>query len=145
MLQHGWQFDFTHDGSIESDNYKNVGKKCGSQAKWYGWSAHSHVGTLSATLKGTGEVTIDFGNCWDAGVVKVYLDAKVVGAALAGTNGVKATFSFTPGQVLKIKEESGNAVISLNSINFKCYGDILSKSINFETNFSFILYIKNNS
>ena len=58
MVQNGWQFDFTHDGSILSDNYKNVGKKCGPQAKWYGWSAHSHVGTLSATLKGSGEVTI---------------------------------------------------------------------------------------
>ena len=122
MIQHGWQFDFTHDGSVLSDNYKNVGKKCGSQAKWYGWSAHSHVGTLSATLKGTGEMTIDFGNCWNEGEVKVYLDAKQVAFANAGSKSVTTTISFTPGSVLKIRDENGNAVIMLNSITFKCYG-----------------------
>ena len=122
MIQHGWQFDFTHDGSVLSDNYKNVGKKCGPRAKWYGWSAHSHVGTLSATLKGTGELTIDFGNCWDEGQVKIYLDAKLVDYANAGSKSVTTTFSFTPGSVLKIRDETGNAVIMLNSITFKCYG-----------------------
>ena len=122
MLQHGWQFDFTHDGSIISDNYKYVGTRCGSQAKWYGWSSHSHVGTLSATLQGTGQITLDFGNCWDAGKVKVYLDANLIATASAGRKSVVKTFSFTPGSVLKFKDEDGNAVISLNSISFKCYG-----------------------
>ena len=127
MVQHGWQFDFTHDGSILSDNYKNVGKKCGPQAKWYGWSAHSHVGTLSATLKGSGEVTINFGNCWDQGVVKVYLDANVVGIASVGEKSKQISVSFTPGSVLSFKDESGNAVIMLNSIAFKCYGMIFKQ------------------
>ena len=127
MVQHGWQFDFTHDGSILSDNYKNVGKKCGPQAKWYGWSAHSHVGTLSATLKGSGEVTINFGNCWDQGVVKVYLDANVVGIASVGEKSKQISVSFTPGSVLSFKDESGNAVIMLNSITFKCYGMIFKQ------------------
>ena len=122
MIQNGWQFDFTHDGSIISDNYKKVGQKCGKQAKWFGWSSHSHVGTLSATLKGSGEITLDFGNCWDAGNVKVYLDATLIAAAAAGSKSVSKTFSFTPGSVLKIKDEDGNAVVMINSIQFACYG-----------------------
>ena len=127
MVQHGWQFDFTHDGSIINDNYKNVGKKCGPQAKWYGWSAHSHVGTLSATLKGSGEVTIDFGNCWDQGRVEVYLDAIKIATAVPGEKSKRISYSFTPGSVLSIRDEAGNSVIMLNAISFKCYGMLFQK------------------
>lgn len=122
MAQHGWKFDFTHDGSVPSEIYTRVGRTCGPRAKWYGWSAHARVGTLSATLKGKGEITIDFGNCWNEGQVRVYLDNQQVAFANAGNKRKRATFSFTPGSVLKIRDESGNAVIMLNSINFKCSG-----------------------
>ena len=124
MIKSGWEFDFTHDGSLITDNYKHVGQQCGPRAKWYGWSSHSHVGSLSATLIGNGDVTLDFGNCWDDGTVKVYLDANLMATASAGRKSVVKTFSFTPGSVLKIKDEDGNAVVMLNSINIKCYGRI---------------------
>ena len=123
MISYGWKFDFTHDGSVQSKSYKRVGMKCGSKAKWYGWSEHSHVGTLrTSRLKGSGEVTLDFGNCWNAGNVKVYLDATLMATAPAGRKSVVITFTFTPNSVLKIKDEDGNAVILLNSITFSCYG-----------------------
>ena len=122
MIRNGWKFDFTHDGSILSDNYKQVGKKCAKGAKWYGWSDHSHVGTLVAVLKGSGEVTLSFGNCWDSGKVNVYLDTALMATAPAKSNNVVKTFSFTPGSVLRIKDEDGNAVVRLNYIQFSCYG-----------------------
>ena len=122
MIRNGWKFDFTHDGSILSDNYKQVGTKCAKGAKWYGWSDHSHVGTLVAVLKGSGEVTLSFGNCWDSGKVNVYLDTALMATAPADSNNVVKTFSFTPGSVLRIKDEDGNAVVRLNYIQFSCYG-----------------------
>ena len=123
MEANGWRFDFTHDGSDRNDNtYKQVGLQCGPQAKWYGWSEHSSVGTLSAILKGSGEVTIDFGNCWQEGNVKLYLDSALISTAPSETKSITKSVSFTHGSVLKIKDEDGNAVISLNSITFNCKG-----------------------
>ena len=123
MEANGWRFDFTHDGSNWNDNtYKQVGLKCGPQAKWYGWSEHSNGGTLSAILKGSGEVTIEFGNCWQEGNVKLYLDSALISTAPSETKSITKSFSFTHGSMLKIKDEDGNAVVSLNSITFNCEG-----------------------
>jgi hypothetical protein len=120
MASNGWKFDLTHDGFYQTDTYKMAGVKCSS--KWYGWSTHSVVGTLSAVLNGTGEVTIDFGNCWNDGNVNVYLDSKLVATASENTQSVNKSFSFTPGSLLEMKDEDGNAVIALNSIAFSCNG-----------------------
>ena len=139
MIRNGWKFDFTHDGSILSDNYKQVGKKCAKGAKWYGWSDHSHVGTLVAVLKGSGEVTLSFGNCWDSGKVNVYLDTALMATAPPKSNNVVKTFSFTPGSVLRIKDEDGNAVVRLNYIQFSCYG-MKHRYLNYFLNF-LICYI----
>ena len=125
MSSNGWKFDLTHDGSTQTDTYKSIDEKCGTISKWYGWSSHSFVGTLSTVLNGSGEVTLDFGNCWDDGNVKVYLDSKLVAVATEGTRSVTKTFSFTPGSLLEIKDEDGNAVILLNDIKFACNGRAL--------------------
>ena len=124
MSTNGWEFDLTHDGSIQTDTYKSIDEKCGTISKWYGWSSHSFVGTLSAILNGTGKVTLDFGNCWDDGKVKVYLDSKLMAVAGEDDHSVTKTFSFSPGSLLEIKDEDGNAVILLNSIKFACNGKI---------------------
>ena len=116
MKENGWQFDF----SFNSDYLDFVGKKCGEQAKWYGWSSGYQVGTISATLQGTGQVTIDYGNCWDKGTVKLYMDDGVISTAAVGSRSVKKTISFSPGSVLKLKDEDDNSVISLNSVTFQC-------------------------
>ena len=110
----------TYDGSSQTDTYKRVSVKCSS--KWYGWSTHSVVGTLSAVLNGSGEVTMDFGNCWNDGNVNLYLDSKLIATAPEGTPSVNKSFSFTPGSLLEIKDEDGNAVMALNSIAFQCNG-----------------------
>ena len=122
MSANGWNFDLTHDGSTQTDTYKSIDEKCGTISKWYGWSSHAIVGTISAVLNGTGEVTIDFGNCWDDGNVKVYLDSKLITLAGESAHSITKTFPFTPGSLLEIKDENGNAVILLNSIKFSCNG-----------------------
>ena len=118
MVNSGWVFDFTNPYG----NYPSVGAKCARPGNWYGWSAYAKVGTLSTTFQSTGVATIDFGNCWDTGVVRVYLDDVVIAAASAGSKSVKKTFHFTRGSVLKIKDEGPNSVIELNSITFHCDG-----------------------
>ena len=120
MASNGWKFDLTHDGSAQTDTYKRAGVKC--RSKWYGWSTHSFVGTLSAILNGTGEVAMEFGNCWNDGNVNVYLNSKLIATATEGTPSVNKSFSFTPGALLEIKDEDGNAVMALNSITFSCNG-----------------------
>ena len=112
MESNGWTFEFTNDGGLN----------CGSEAKWHGWSANSVVGTLSAVLRGEGTVTLDFGNCWDAGNVNVYLDSTLMARAPVGTKSLIKSFPFTSGSVLKIKDEDGNAVVMVNSIKIECKG-----------------------
>ena len=154
MSTNGWEFDLTHDGSIQTDTYKSIDEKCGTISKWYGWSSHAFVGTISTVLNGTGEVTLDFGNCWDDGNVKVYLNSKLMAVAGEEVHSITKTFSFVPGSLLEIKDQDGNAVILLNSIKFSCNGKIEqfvfsyilisvhscvvenSKSINFKYHFS---------
>ena len=116
MMSNGWNFDFTDD----SATHTGVGSECVSHKIWYGWSGGNAVGTFSATLEGSGEATIDFGNCWSAGVVNLYLDDTKLATASVGQKSMGFIFSFTPGSVLKIKDEGGNAVVSFNSINFSC-------------------------
>ena len=122
MALNGWKFDLSNDGSVQSDIYKKVGEKCKNKAKWYGWSSHALVRTLSTVLNGSGEATLDFGNCWNDGNVKVYMDSKLIATASEGTLSVIKSFSFAPGSLLEIKDEDGNAVMMLNSITFSCSG-----------------------
>ena len=125
MEANGWRLDFTHAGSVTDYQYERFVLECGPQAKWYGWSAHSSVGTLSTILKGSGEVTVDFGNCWWLdGNVNVYLDSVLMATAPAGAQSVVKSFAFTNGSMLKIKDEGGNAVVGLNSIKFNCDGTL---------------------
>ena len=126
-MSHGWKFDFTHDGSIKRKTGNKIGMKCGAKAKWHGWREHFKVRTLSAVLKDSGEVTLDFGNCRNEGNVKVYLDSTLIATAPAGRRSIEKSFAFTPGSVLKIKDEVGNAVLMLNSITFSCRGTFLYK------------------
>ena len=125
MMKNGWHFHFTDDGTRPTENYVSVGKHCFG-AKWYGWSAHSKVGTLSALLQGSGAVTLNFENCWSDGNVNVYLDGKLKSTAAAGRKRKVVTFSFTPGSILSLKDEHGNAVVMLNSITFDCTGRFIS-------------------
>ena len=123
MKSNGWKFDIQHPNA---DN-NGVGQHCvsnGEKAAWFGWTDGNGVGTLSTTFTGYGEATVDFGNCWNQGNVKLYLDSTLIEAAPVGTKSKVAKFQFTPGTVLKLKDEDGNAVIMLNSVGVNCNGKL---------------------
>ena len=124
MIDNGWYFDFTHDGTNPSGKYVSVGQNC-IGAKWYGWSADSQVGALTAMLQGWGEVTLEYGNCWNQGSVNVYLDGALESTATAGIKDKTVTFAFTSGSILSIKDEDGNSVVMLKAITFSCTGMLI--------------------
>merc|ERR1719186_1953372 len=119
MRSNGWKTDFTNPDANEN----GVGDQCvvnGQKAPWFGWSSSSKVGTLSATFTGHGEAIVDFGNCWNSGKVKLYKDDTLIGSASVGTKSKIAKFRFSPGTVLKLKDEDGYSIVMLNSITVNC-------------------------
>ena len=57
---------------------------------------------------------LDFGNCWDTGVVRVYLEGVLIGRATANTPSKKITFPLPEDSLLEIKDEGANSVIKFN-------------------------------
>ena len=90
----------------------SVRTKCGPEGQWFGYTGGSGVGTVSTKLQKSDYCgKIDFGNCWDAGVVKVYFDDKVIGEAQPNTLNKVVTFPIPKDGELKIRDEGANSVI----------------------------------
>ena len=102
--------------------YNNVHKKCGDGKAWYGWNGGSSVGSLSTRLIGSGSAQLDFGNCWNAGEVKVYLAGREIGSAPANTPTRSVTFDFEDSPTLELKDEGGNSIVQFNSLKIVCEG-----------------------
>ena len=85
--------------------------KCGNGQAWFGWKSGNGVGSISTTLTAaSGRGQLSFGNCWDNGNVKVYLDGNEISAADPNTQKV-VEFDFQPGAILMLRDEGGNSVI----------------------------------
>ena len=70
------------------------------------------MGTVSTKLhKSTHCGKLDFGNCWDAGVVKAYFDDKLIGEAQPNTPNRIVEFHIPKDGELKIRDEGANSVI----------------------------------
>jgi len=125
MSKNGWKIEVPNmKGQNQIDLNSWIHWRCGSETNevenWYGWKSGASAGTISTILKGSGNLTIDFGNCWSEGEVKVYLDSKLMAAAPKLTKHVVKKFSFNQGALLEIKDEGANSIIRLNSITFEC-------------------------
>ena len=116
METNGWVFDINNSMNEKNSDYHG---QCGGNT-WYGWS-HPGVGSVKIILVGSGEVTLNYGNCNKKGVVNVLLNDKLVTSANANVKSNLASFLFSNGDVLKVTEE-GTAIIKLNSMDLKCIG-----------------------
>ena len=104
----GW----TNDGlSVSSGGI--VWEKCGKDQAWNGYKGASYVGSISTTFPAPGRAELAFGNCWDAGTVKVYLDGTEIGSAEPESHKIVA-FDFDAGSVLSIHDEGANSVIQIS-------------------------------
>ena len=84
--------------------------KCGPQ--WFGWKGGSGVGSVSTMLhKSMHCGKIDFGNCWNAGVVKAYFDDKLIGEAQPNTPNKVVEFPIPKDGELKIRDEGAYSII----------------------------------
>ena len=112
---------------VEAGKWKNhpsVYAKCGPQ--WYGWSYYADVGAISTTLSQSTKCgQLNFGNCWDAGVVRVYLNGELIGEAGPNTPSRTIQFPIPKDSLLELKDEGPNSVIKFNGFEMAaCTGNV---------------------
>ena len=124
-LTKGWKIDVSNGKWTKNQNADVVEEKCGKNS-WYGWTRHTGVGSISTTLKANLSPTfdknplpkfgrLDFGNCWTAGSVRVYLDNKLIGTARPNTPSKIIEFPIPAhDSILTLKDEGLNSHIRFN-------------------------------
>ena len=120
MTKAGWNLGVEHWKNDRPDFLTRCRRETAGQTNWFGWSSNRTVGTVSTTLHENGRASLDFGNCWEGGKVKVYLNDRVVASAGAYTPSQTAMFDFQDGDMLKLRDEGYGAVIVINQITFSC-------------------------
>ena len=122
MQDKGWTFNNLSSNMSNCLPFENVVPDvCGANSNWYGWGCGNSVGTLSTILKGSGIVTLHYGNCWNDGKVNVYRNNTKMTTALPRTTKFYS-FDYNNGDELAIREEGGNGIIQLINISFTCKG-----------------------
>ena len=114
MEANGWVFSVTSNGQGISGN--GLYGTCKTNTFW-GWASSEAVGSAKAILKGHGTATLKFGNCYDSGNVKVYLNDLLLETATP-KQFLSVTFAFSENDVLIVKEDF--AVMQLNSLEIAC-------------------------
>ena len=107
MRDGGWILDI--------DEYQNYGHCCMEPKTFWGYKHKSPVGVVKATFKGSGKATLNFGNCYEGGVTKAYLNDLEIGSASSYQYPNK-TFNFNKGDTLKLTEED-SGIIKINSLS----------------------------
>ena len=113
MKKNGWVFDVTHS------NEKHFRNKCGKYKTWYGYSNGKKVGSIHVALLGSGNANLNFGNCYNRGLVKVLLNGKELSQASANTPEKTISFRYNHRNILTVKEIN-TAIIKMNSLKFSC-------------------------
>ena len=127
MEANGWVFEnLTSNISHCMPSISPVHRKCGGKngTHWYGWGCGNNVGSISTSLKGSGTVSLHYGNCWNEGNVIVYLNNVEISRSSPGTSQVYR-IPYNDGNELKIMDENGNAIIKIVDITFTCKGKYL--------------------
>ena len=116
METNGWEIDMDKS-SHATERYSET---CNHRT-FYGYKLNHRVGKVSATFKGFGNATLNFGNCYKAGYVAVSLNGHEIAKALANINKKEVQFEYSKGDILLI-EEVNIAIVKLNSLTLSCNG-----------------------
>ena len=105
-------------------NRQDVDAACGPQ--WYGWSPNADVGSIRTTLYKSSKCgKLDFGNCWNKGIVKTYLAGKLIGVAGPNTPSRIIEFTIPEDSQLEIKDEGSSSVIKFTNFEMvDCLGKL---------------------
>ena len=95
--------------------------ECSADSGWYGWGCESSSGSLRTALKGSGIMTIRYGNCWNDGHVRIYLNGTLIDS-VEGHTYKEASFEYDEGMLVEISDEGRGAAIKLIGISFSCKG-----------------------
>ena len=116
----GWTIDIAHGKWNPIFTY--IDGKC--SPGWWAFEGLSGVGTISTLLKQSTKCgRLDFGNCWNAGEVRVYLEGELIGEAGANTPSQIITFPLHQDSLLELKDEGANSVIKFNNFEMvQCPG-----------------------
>ena len=107
----GWEINVDNGKWI---NRQDVDNACGPQ--WYGWSPNANVGSISTTLYKSSKCgKLDFGNCWNKGIVKTYLAGKLIGVAGPNTPSRIIEFTIPEDSQLEIKDEGASSIIKVTN------------------------------
>ena len=92
----GWHFDLTNgpwnDGNLGS---------CDS-GPWFGFKTGELIGSISTTLYGQGHASLTFGNCWDTGIVKLFLNESEISSV--GPHSQKTVGFYFDNTIMKVEE-----------------------------------------
>lgn len=100
-------------------NHDAAGAVCNNgDSNWWGWRNGAGVGQMEIDSPVTSTATIDFGNCWNQGEVKVYVDGREVGSAAVGVGSEVVSFAVKKGERISVRDEGANSVMRLNSLTF---------------------------
>ena len=99
--------DFTDELEIPNWNVDcQYNSGISSCSNWYCWNIGLPVGSIQTELVGNGRGRLDFGNCWETGIVRVLLNGTEIASASANTPSITIEFDFTNREALKLVEES---------------------------------------
>ena len=115
MTANGWTVDVYYSNDTPNNWYSS---NCNS-GTFYGYCYGNYIGSVTASFKGSGKATLDFGNCHTAGVTKAYLNGKEIAQASTLTMSKEVTFTYRPGYILKLDEQK-HGIIQLNSLKLEC-------------------------
>ena len=87
MAANGWEMDVTNS------NDSVYAAQCGPST-WYGYKYGPAVGSISTILADSGQAVVDFGNCYQHGIVVVRLNNKTIGYASESTLSKEISFNY---------------------------------------------------
>ena len=91
-------------------------RTCGLTGNFYAWEHGGRVGQMTKVMTGSGTAVLTFGNCWNAGTVRVYKNDIAVASAEPGEPQAVVEFTYEDGDELSIKDEGANSVVLLTSL-----------------------------
>ena len=120
-----WDINLSHGQWLFPDpdvpESYDVRHQCGGGKKWYGWELKEKTGSISTILPRSGKLKISFGNCWNYGNVRLYLNGVMKSSAIPNSHH-KSSFKFKAGDELMLCDEGLTSIIQIDSIELlNCY------------------------
>ena len=119
-----WDINLSHGQwlyHIPEWNDNDIRHRCGGGKKWFGWELKEKIGSISTILPRSGKLRISFGNCWNYGNVRLYLNGVMKSSAIPNSHH-KSSFKFKAGDELMLRDEGLNSIIQIDKIDLlNCY------------------------